>query len=404
MRCRTYFTCLALASGTLIAPVAHAQEQGQRDRDAFFAAGGEDPLSFGDDDNYVDFAPFVEGDAGWTSASPSSLLAPGDSEETRIRQGRLFIDYGFAGRFGGLAVVDFANLEDNAVPYLWLDYEATDRLTFRVGQQDANFSFQQRLGARPALFAITGANGVLQAPAAVGVSLLYAGDDRGLQIGVEGNDINDRPFDDGIAVSARGTIAPYLAGENAVHLGLGLAASFDRQHPFSFAGGAGTGIVDASLISTRDFGPTGETRSANLELAATIDRFTLQSEYTVLHADGFQRAGATLHGGYLGALFFLTPDQRTYDAGTGLFERVDPASPVTEGGWGAFEIGARLDYLDLTDDGPQAGAQISGTAIASWYPTMRFRLTATHVYTHLTDGPDSGGDINSTLLRASFVY
>lgn len=400
---RTYLIALAGSVPMLAGGAAMAQDQGQRNEDVPRSTDEFNPLRIGGDDRFIEFAPFVELDGGWSSSSPDGLLGRGDRDETRVGFGRVYVDFAYD-KVGGLAVVDFADLDDAAVPYLWLDYELTDRLSLRFGQQDANFSFQQRLGARPALFAQTSASGVLQAPAAVGASLLYGGDTGGIQFGVEGSDINGRPFDDGVSVSARGTFAPYLRDGNAVHLGLGLAAGFDRQHPFSFAGSAGTGLVDGSLISTDDFRPNGETRSANLEFAATLDRFTLQSEYTLLRAEGSDGPGSNLHGGYLGALFFLTDDQRGYDAATGLFERVDPSSPVTEGGWGAFEVGARLDYLDLTDDGPDGGAQVSGTAIASWYPTMRFRFTASHVYTHLTEGPDEGGDVHSTLLRASYVY
>ena len=38
------------------------------------------------------------------------------------------------------------------------------------------------------------------------------------------------------------------------------------------------------------------------ELAATLGRFTLQSQAIVLRADGFERPGATFYGGYVGAL------------------------------------------------------------------------------------------------------
>ena len=117
---------------------------------------------------------------------------------------------------------------------------------------------------------------------------------------------------------------------------------------------------------------------------------------------------ATLRGGYLGALVFLTDDHRLYDAETGQFERVKPARPLTEGGVGAVEIGARLDGLDLTDAegeaGGSGGAAIAGTAILNWYPTDILRFTASHTLTRVTDGPDEGDRVNATLLRATIVY
>ncbi len=87
----------------------------------------------------------------------------------------------------------------------------------------------------------------------------------------------------------------------------------------------------------------------------------------------------------------------------GQFERVKPAHSVSKGGIGAFEIGARLDALDLTD-AEDGGAEIAGTAILNWYPTDILRFTASHTYTRVTDGPDEGDEVNATLLRATIVY
>lgn len=387
-----------------LAAPALAQEGGGRIPTVPFSRSGDaDPLRFGNDEAFIEFAPFVQLDGGWASSSPDDLVDPADRRNGEVRRGRLYADFGL-GPLAGRFVVDFADLPEGAVPYAWLDYEASDGLTFRFGQQDATFSFQERLGSRAALFAEDSASNVLQPADAVGAAVLYGADTYSLSAGVFGSDINRQPFDDGVEVTARGTVAPYLRDGDAVHLGLGLAAGFDRQDPLSFSGNAGTDLVSASLVSTEDFERSGETRSANLELAATLGRFTLESEYTLLRAQGFERSGATLHGGYLGALVFLTRDHRTYDAQSGLFEQVEPASPVTEGGLGALEIGARLDYLDLTDDGEEAGAQVSITGIANWYPTDQLRFTATHVHTRISEGPDRGSDVDATLLRAAFIY
>lgn len=396
-------TCVAAMTLLATPAAALAQEQGRRNRDVFIASGEEDPLSIGDEDVYIDVAPFVEFDAGWSTASRDALIGPGDDQRARIGRGWLFFDYGLGSDVTGLAVVNFSNIDDTPLQYLWIDYQPTDRLTLRFGQQDANFSMQQRMGSRPALFADVAENGTLQAPAAVGVSILYGGDRFSIQAGVEGNDINDSPFGNGINLSGRATVAPWMQGEDAVHLGLAVAASHDRRLPLSYAGSAGTGIVDASPVKTDDFGPRGRSRSANAEAAATFGRFTLQSEYTVLRADATQRPAATLHGGYLGALFFLTGDHRSYSAATGLFERVDPTTSLAQGGAGAVEVGARVGHLDLGDAEPEAGAQTSVAAIVNWYPTKRFRVTATHVRTSI-DRREREGTIGSTLLRASFVY
>ena len=100
---------------------------------------------------------------------------------------------------------------------------------------------------------------------------------------MEGNDINDGPFANGVGVSARITAAPWTRGDDAVHVGAAVAAAWDRRRPLSYAGGIGTDLIGTDIVATRDFGPRGRTRSAQAELAATIGRFSFQSEYTVLY-------------------------------------------------------------------------------------------------------------------------
>lgn len=362
-----------------------------------------DPLRFGNEETFVAFSPFLQLDGGWASSRPRDLIGDDERREGSVRRARIYADFGYH-ELGGRLVLDFTTPGRIEVPYAFIDYAPSDALTLRGGQQDVPYSFQELQGSRSALFAEDALAAALSPPDAVGAAALYGADRWSLSGGVFGSDINRQPFDDGVGVAARATYAPYLEGEDAVHLGLGLSAGFDRQEAFSLSGGAGVDFVSASLVSTADFEPTGETQGANLELAATLGRFTLQSQYMVLHADGFGRRGATAHGGYLGALVFLTSDHRAYDAKSGIFEQVKPSRGLGDGGFGALEIGGRLDYLDLTDDGPEAGAEFAASAIANWYPTDQLRFTATHVYSRTVDGPDEGERINATLLRAAFIY
>ncbi|WP_416357419.1 OprO/OprP family phosphate-selective porin [Aureimonas phyllosphaerae] len=367
------------------------------------AEEGADPLRFGNEDRFVAFSPFLQLDGGWASSHPRDLLGDDERREGSVRRARIYTDFGYDD-FGGRLVLDFATPGRVEVPYAFIDYAPSDAVTLRAGQQDVTYSFQELQGSRSALFAEDALVETLSPADAVGAAALYGADRWSLSGGVFGSDINRQPFDDGIGLAARATYAPYLEGDDAVHLGLGLSAGFDRQEAFSLSGGAGVDFVSASLVSTDDFEPKGKTQGANLELAATLGRFTLQSQYMVQHAEGFGRRGTTAHGGYLGALVFLTPDHRAYDAKSGIFEQIEPRRGLGEGGFGALEIGGRFDYLDLTDDGPDAGAEFAATAIANWYPTDQLRFTATHVHSRTVDGPDDGERVNATLLRAAFIY
>ncbi len=361
----------------------------------------------GGEDRFIRLSPFVQFDGGWASSDPDDLVSAADRRNGEVRRGRLYLEFGYD-RFGGRLALDFANWEDQAVTYAYLNYEISDALTLQAGQQDVTFSMQQLMGSRSALFAEDGLSAPLQINDAVGLAALAHGERWSAQAGVFGGDVNAQGFDDGATLAGRATYAPYLRGEDAVHLGFGLAGGFGRRETLSFSAGAGTNLVAAAPIATGDFEGSGRLLSMNAELAATLRRFTLQGEYTVSRVEATRGGEATLRGGYLGALVFLTDDHRLYDAETGQFERVKPARPLTEGGVGAVEIGARLDGLDLTDAegeaGGSGGAAIAGTAILNWYPTDILRFTASHTLTRVTDGPDEGDRVNATLLRATIVY
>lgn len=394
---------LACLPFLLPAAAAGAQERGE----ATLTERLETAPEIGTEDRYLRFSPFVQFDGGWASSRPDDLVSAEDRRNGEIRRGRLYADFAYDD-FGGRLTLDFANWQDAAVTYAYLNYKISEALTVQAGYQDIPFSLQNIMGSRSASFAEDGLNATLQLADAVGVAALMGGDRWSFQTGVFGGDINAQAFDDGVTLGARATYAPYLEGEDAVHLGLGLAAGLDRQEPLSFSGGVGTDLVALSPVSTRDFTGSSKLLSANAELAATLGRFTLQSEYTLSRVEARRGGEATLHGGYLSALLFLTEDHRVYDAKGGQFERVKPAHSVTKGGIGAFEIGARLDALDLTDalneDDESAGAEIAGTAILNWYPTDILRFTASHTYTRVNSGPDRGDHVNATLLRATIVY
>jgi len=356
----------------------------------------------GGDDRYIEFSPFVQFDGGWASSSPDDAIAEADRRNGQVRRGRLYTDFAYDS-FGGRFTIDFEALKTTPITYAYLSYSLTDTLTVQGGQQTVPFSLQQIMGSRSATFAEDGLNSSLQLSDSVGLAALSNGERWSVQSGVFGGDINRQPFDDGITAVSRGTWAPYLNDGDVLHFGLGLAAGFDRQEWLSFSGGVGSDLVDVSPISTGSFEQSSDLAAVNAELAATSGRLTWQSEYTVNRINSADRDAVVLHGGYMSVLAFLTDDHRDYDAQSGAFEQVKPERSIWDRGFGAFEVGARLGYLDFTDD-PSGGAQLAATAVVNWYPTDVLRFTATHAHTRITDGPDEGQRFDATLLRAAIIY
>jgi phosphate-selective porin OprO/OprP len=70
-------------------------------------------------------------------------------------------------------------------------------------------------------------------------------------------------------------------------------------------------------------------------------------------------------GGYLEGGWTLTGEHRNYIPATGAYSGIIPDHPfsLSAGTWGAFELAARLSYIDLNDNfSPTAGNGVSTTS------------------------------------------
>ena len=144
----------------------------------------------------------------------------------------------------------------------------------------------------------------------------------------------------------------------------------------------------------------------SLEASQVLGRFSWQSE---ILAARVKRAGFStveFWGAYAYASWFLTQDTRRYDFGSGSFEQVQVGSPVLQGGAGAFELGIRLSYVDLTDQDVTGGKERNLSLGLNWYLNQRARLMFNIVKVLDLDRPGSELDGQDPLIfsvRAQWV-
>jgi phosphate-selective porin OprO/OprP len=102
-----------------------------------------------------------------------------------------------------------------------------------------------------------------------------------------------------------------------------------------------------------------------------------------------------LWGGYASLSYFLTGEHRNYNPKAGTFGRVKVHDPVNEGGPGAWEIGTRLDYIDLNDGVAQGGQQYSVIAGVNWYLNDYSRIMLDGAVTQVDDAAGDAAAIGS---------
>lgn len=144
----------------------------------------------------------------------------------------------------------------------------------------------------------------------------------------------------------------------------------------------------------------------NGELVGVYGPITFQAEYltSFLNSASLTQGGpelgtVTYHGGYVQLLYFLTGEHDQYNRKTGFFERVKPAENVffvpserggTAMGLGAWQVGARYNFLDLNDQGVNGGILHDMTAGLNWFwnPNMKmqFNYSAMHRDSRFANG------------------
>jgi phosphate-selective porin OprO and OprP len=171
------------------------------------------------------------------------------------------------------------------------------------------------------------------------------------------------------AVSVDGRMSANLLGlmtvsKNVLHAGVGAShrkpnSSVDSVTLSGRPSGAGTNLVTTGALADTD-----RSTVLNPEIAGVFGPFWFQGEYFRNWLDRRAMPDPVFDGWYAQAGWILTGETRPYQGKTGNFDRIKPKAPFSlkDGGWGAWEVLARYDNLDLND----SGAGITGGEMDDW--------------------------------------
>jgi phosphate-selective porin OprO/OprP len=161
-------------------------------------------------------------------------------------------------------------------------------------------------------------------------------------------------------------------------------------------------IDPTALLNTGNIGsvknPVSSGRVYGVESAGGWHGLFAQSEY--FHYQVSRRGLSTddFDGGYGAVGWTITGENRAYNRLTGSYGSILPRHPFSSrpgGGWGAWEVLARVSYTDLTDnfisgtaltaqpDAVNGGRQVSYTAGLNWYPNTLLRFVFNYVHTEV---------------------
>ncbi len=361
---------------------------------------------------------------------------------TQIRRGR----FGFDGTlFKQLAYRIEAEYVGGTVSLLdaYVAYTGKKNFTLTLGQvkvpagleANSSDSFNEFLERGMANTAFGNVGGERR----VGVTLAYANPLLTATGGVYGSNEsisrNAASPDEVWGVNGRVTVEPINKPGRLIHFGASGYHVFDLAGKDLTIGDRPNVRVDNGLLESVAFSASrnvtdpalGNTAKDatfyGLEAAAVAGPFSLQGEYSHMHID---RTGglpdADFDGFYGFGSVFLTGESRTFKGG--VIDRLKPLRPFdpTKGNWGAFELAARYDQINLTERDIYANRRRKGYAITgavNWYLTgnvkvllnyIRFTgtnspLVATSVVgttTTFPDGRKAAGDAFAARLHLDF--
>jgi phosphate-selective porin OprO/OprP len=236
--------------------------------------------------------------------------------------------------------------------------------------------------------------------------------------GVESDGWQGKDSDYGYA--GRVTFAPVMSNDRLVHLG----ASYHRvEFEENFADGSlednngrlrarpGIHFFNERPVQIRYEG-TESADTYGLEAATVFGPFSLQAEYYTQQLNREDAKDADADGWYALATYTLTGESRGYKEGK--MRTISPKNALGKGGFGAFELVARYDELDVWDSSAalENTGSIRGTESEiwtlglNWYVNDNIRFMANYVDAEINTEADNGaeGDIEAFMFRGQVAF
>ncbi|RKF23184.1 hypothetical protein D6851_01445 [Altericroceibacterium spongiae] len=341
----------------------------------------------------VTFTPFgrLQVDAGIVNG-PDEINDPGLGFAHEIRRVRIGFKGDIPGGFGYKMEVDFAS-GDLDLYDAYMEYAAGDA-TFKLGQHNNFQGLEELTSSRFTSFmeraAFTDAFGFERK---VGLSAEYAKADWMVQGGVFSDNLENLQLDENNSWSAdaRTVYAPKI-GEAQLHIGgsVHYREFNDASDVTRYRQRPELHVTDTRFMDTGNFSATSEL-GYGLEAAAVLGRFHFEGETFWQHVGRpAALADPTFFGGSAEMGLFLTSgDKRSYKGFK--FDRVKPAHPLDQGGFGALQVNLRYDYLDLNDADIRGGIQNAYAASLVWTPTDFTRLMLEYSRMEYDDMPILAG-------------
>lgn len=362
--------------------------------------------------------------ADWSSHSGDESLAGGKEavDGTEIRRGRIALSGTVYKDFDYMIETDFGGDKVSAKDLLLVYHGFNAPIEFTVGHQKHAMSMEVQESSNDIMFTERSLVSALTIPyfdRAIGANLKGYGNNWNVQAGLYGDSMTNgaKDKDEGHGFGIRGTFAPINEKEQVLHLGANYG--YRKVSEDNLANGKSTefsykttNLSNLKLVDAK-FADMDNVNTAILELAAMNGPLSFQSE--LAHSIVERKTGSDVgfDAFYAQVGWSLTGESRTYRGSDGEFKRLVPKNKfnLKNDTWGAWELAARYDQVDLEDENISGGEEKRLSLGLNWYLNEDVRVMADYSKAFDLDGgalkTASGSyadDIDVYTVRAQWAF
>ena len=254
----------------------------------------------------------------------------------------------------------------------------------------------------------------------IGATLKAKGDNWHVKGGIFGDSISSGSsnVDEGNGFGIRGTYTPILEKDRVLHLGASYGSrSSGEDNDLNTRSAAlsheTTSASSLRLFNTGTIADVDNIETAIFELAGIYGPLSFQSEIATTTVERDTGGDLDFDGFYAQVGYSLTGETRSYKGSEGEFKILKPANSfdLSEGTWGAWEVAARYDTLNLNDGGVFGGDGERLTLALNWYLNRNFRILANYSKVFdISEGPivqndgSEADDIDVVTIRTQWAF
>jgi phosphate-selective porin OprO and OprP len=372
------------------------------------------------------------------------------SDGVNARRARLGVFGSAPGGWGFALVYDMGNTSDatpKGIETAQIVYGGLKGAAFEIGYSNTFFTLDQSTSSNDTLFMERSASSMVAESFNTGDARTNAGmrffGDRywvGAYLTGPASGASHTETAESFGAFERVAVQALKGKDYSLHLGLGVDqliqasnSGYGTPNSLTLTEEPDLSIDPTELQSTGALGTTAHRVDGghvyDLETAATWRNLFWQGERYWYEVSRQGLPEADFDGWYGQVSWTLTGETHTYDPQSGAYVRIHPAHPfsLSEGGWGAWEIAARLDEVNLNSnfvpgmalsDNPAAvdgGDQRTTTVGLNWYPNNLIRFLFDYVHTDYDKANDVavagaplgvavGSSFNAFAFRAQVAF